>query len=819
MIKTLLPFLKKLFSFFFKIFSALFKVGLVLGFLGAFVLLTGAYFVWHKEKDRVKTSLDRFKSEVTNHYDASVTKPVRIYDKNKKLIGEFNRKNFRPIRTDNLKEHSNMVWALLSSEDRVFYKHSGINYAALIRAFVVNLSQLKLSQGGSTITQQLAKLSLNLGERNVFNKITEAFCAYYIENQYDKDTILAMYMNQIFLGEGNVGLEEAARYYFNKSAAKLTPAEAALLTGIIPAPSVYNPVKNLKISLARQKRILFDMANNKSLHYFPDKIEKNFENKIEESIRKFKSTYKVKEIKTADATKYTSEIGKNGFDRDFKINLAPDFNDSIRKFILEKFPGNELERKSLNVYTSLDYTKQEIAQISIQEGVDEIRKNLEKNRAKYLAANKIEEAKREKEIIDGMNASLVSINPQNGHVEALVGAYKISRVYRLNRAEEAKRQPGSSIKGLIYALALEKRIITPSSIVVDEKLTGYSPKNWYAGFKGAMTARQALAQSVNTVSVKLLREMGVNYFLNKLALILNIPISELSERLGDRKNLSLALGSGELTPMELATIYATLANGGYRVIPKKILRITDEEGLDLLPPEEEQERIQIIDSVACAMVINMMEAVLTAEGTMNIKLKNDKRFPMAGKSGTVQSPKEVFKKWGGRKGVRDTWFAGIFPGLATAIWIGNDQGAPFPGSGSGNSGQVWLKYGIYLKSRIGFGDHLIEPFDGDFVRVDICGETGELLEDVPKCKYPLYNQYYYRGDEPQKINNPPPITDLNVNPIDFHSGDQNGVDLGSDSREPDPPELLIYSDESEQQNDAPQQDPPNENQTPVVPEG
>ncbi|MCB1177766.1 MAG: transglycosylase domain-containing protein, partial [Leptospiraceae bacterium] len=618
-----------------------------------------------------------------------------------------------------------------------------------------------------------------------------AYCTYYIENQYDKETILAMYMNQIFLGEGNVGLEEASRYYFNKSATSLTPAEAALLTGVIPAPSIFNPVRNLHIALARQKRILFDMANNKELHFEEKQIEKNFENKIEESIRKFKSIYGVEEVKANEKVRYTSKIGKFGYDRDFKINLAPDFNDSIRDFVLKKFSSEELERKSINVYTTLDYVKQEIAQIAVREGVDKVRNSLEKRRKEYLKKNNKKEAKREKEIISGMNGSLVSINPYNGHIEALIGSYGISRIYQMNRAEEAKRQPGSSIKGLIYALALEKRIITPSSIVVDEKLEikGYSPKNWYGGYKGQMTARQALAQSVNTVSVKLLQEMGVEYFLAKLALILDIPYSELNERIG--KNLSLALGSGELSPLELSLVYATLANGGIRVKPQKILKIVDSDGIEIYIPPENDDRTQIIDPIACAMAINMMEAVLSEEGTMFIKLKDDTRFPMAGKTGTVQSPRQAKKKWGGRSGVRDSWFAGIFPGLATSVWIGNDRGAPFPGSGSGNSGQVWVKYALYLKRRIGFEDYLIRPFDGDFVRVDICGETGELLSDVPDCKYPLYKQYYYRGDEPQKIVDQTISDEIKNDPIEFNiDGQEEGVDLGDETNEiklPDPP--------------------------------
>ena len=723
------------------------------------ILILSAYVVWIKEKPNVKANLDKYRSEVSNYYDSVKTKPIKIYDKNSKLIGEFNRRNFKPIRTDNLKEHGNLVWALLSSEDRDFYKHGGINYAAIGRAIVVNLTKFRLLQGGSTITQQLSKLTLNLGERNIYNKITEAFCTYYIENQYDKETILAMYMNQIFLGEGNTGLEEASRYYFNKTATKLTPAESALLVGIIPAPSVYNPIRNLNIALERQKRILNDMAKNPQLHSDQKLIEKNFSQKIDENIRQFKNAYKVVELKLTEKIKFTSDIGKFGFDRDFKVNLAPDFNESIRRYILEKFSNDELEKTSLNIYTTLDYEKQSVIETSLREGIEDVRKVLEKEKQAYIKKGNDEEAKRESEIIDNMNGSAVSLNPYNGNVEALVGAYKISSIYRLNRAEESKRQPGSSIKGIIFALALEKKIITPSSIVKDEKINigGYTPKNWYGSYKGYITARHALAQSVNTVAVKLLQEVGVGYFLEKMSLILSIPVPELKERFGN--NLSLALGSGELSPMELAIVYSTIANGGFKVRPRKILKITDDDDIDRTPPElySDEASEQILDPVACAMAMNLLESVLSGEGTLPVRVKDKDKIPLAGKTGTVQTPKKAAVKWGNRKGIRDSWFAGIFPGNVTTVWVGNDQSAPFPGSGAGISGQVWLRYLNFMRSRISPDEKLVKPFEGDYVQVDICGELGILLQDAPDCKFPIYSQYYFKGSEPGANSTPPEV--------------------------------------------------------------
>ncbi|MCB1157659.1 MAG: transglycosylase domain-containing protein [Leptospiraceae bacterium] len=717
-------------------------------------MLVTSYIMWFQKRDLIIKNLDSYYKEVSSKTAIIKSRPIKIFDINEKLIGEFNRKSFKPIRTDNIKDHATIIWALLSSEDRDFFQHGGINFSAVFRAFIVNLAKMRLSQGGSTITQQLAKLTLNLGERNLMNKLSEVFCTYYIESNYNKESILAMYMNQIYMGEGNTGLEEASRFYYSKSAKELSPAEAALLVGLIPAPSVYNPVKNLHIALARQKRVMFDMANNTDLHFNKKKLDQSYRHTISEQIRKFMNQYVVREVKDSQQKKrkhYSSIIGKYGYDKQFRINHAPDFNESVRKFVFDKIPQEELDSKDIRVYTSLDYEKQIIAEAALREGIERVRGSLNDRKNYYIKKNSVAESKIEDKIINSMNGSFVSMNPVNGYIEAMVGAYRISSVYRLNRAEAARRQPGSSIKGLVYALALQKRIINPSSLVIDEKLniSGYSPKNWYKGFKGPITARQAIALSVNTIPVKLLQEIGVNYFLYKLSEILSIPYEVIEKRFG--KNLSLALGSGELTPVEMATIYSVIANGGKKVSPKKILRIEDSAGNKLYTLEQDKEEgTQIIDSVACAIALNLMEAVLSEEGTMPVKLSQGEWFPMAGKTGTVQIPGKIRKKWSNRSGIRDAWFVGVFPSNVSAVWVGNDLGAPFPGSGSGITGQIWLKYARYIKVKKGMGQNLVSSIQGDHIQVDVCGDNGKLLVDYPECAHPVYAQYYYRGDEPKK---------------------------------------------------------------------
>lgn len=765
----------------------------------------GSYMAWTKEKPRVERSLRKFATEINSFYDQAQPSPVRILDKNGVLIGEFFRKNFRPIRTDNLGNHQVFIWALLSTEDREFYNHSGMNITAVMRALIVNLSRFRIAQGGSTITQQLAKLSLNLGERNLFNKLTEVYATYYIESKYSKDEILSMYLNQIYLGQDNLGVESASRYYFDKPASELSPAEAAMIVGCIPAPSLYNPVENLRIALARQKIVMAEMARNQDPMVRPKnkKITVNFGSLLDESIRRFRKQYNVVSIKEeGKKERFTSLIGDKGYDRNFKLNLAPDFNMDIRRYILDNYIDEELYGREINVHTTLDYEKQKIAETALKEGIESIRKeilalsNPPKNK-KGKPLTKPADPKIVKEIAEGMRGSFVSLDPNTGNVEVFVNNLRISTSYRPNRIENSLRQPGSTIKALIYTLAFEKRLVNPSSTVVDEHISfsGYSPKNWYEGYRGEVTVRRAFAQSINTISVKLLKEIGLTYFLDKLGDILSLEPEVVQKRFN--RNLSLALGSGELTPMELATIYATIQNGGKRIVPRKILKITDSQSLeDFSFPTVET--YQVLDPVACAMALDTIESVLTEEGTMPIRMGKEERFPMGGKTGTVQSPKEARKKWGNIVGVRDAWFSGLIPNASSVVWIGNEWGAPFPGSGSGTTGKVWWKFAHAVVQKNGSSSDslLTQEIYGSYLKLDICADDGTQLEtdwekeyleivrvdtvptnpaptsskspsmEVEKkknpkyCKFPLFGQYYYIGDGAERrfipVENPQP---------------------------------------------------------------
>lgn len=724
------------------------------------LLLVSGYIVWLTEKSRVSAQLDKFYEEVTNPYDQFKSNPIIILDVKGKKIGEFTRRNYRPIRADNLKEHQNLLWAILSSEDREFYNHGGVNFKAIFRAVFVNLINLRISQGGSTLTQQLAKLTLRLGGRNILNKIVELFCTYYIESKFeDKDTILSIYLNRVYLGEGNEGLEEASRYYFQKSAKELTTEEAAMIVGIIPAPSVYNPVRNLGLALERQKIVLNSMSENMELHPSPKKISRLFKEKIPMRIQNFKEAYSIKESKgEGDKKVFSSEIGRYGYDKNFRVNLAPDFNTEIRNFLYQTFSDEELEQKELVVYSTLDYEKQLAAESSLQAGILKIKSEIAKLKSTKNIANNPKKIEILEDISDRITGSMVSINPFNNEVQVLVGGERISKVYKPNRAEDIQRQPGSTIKALVYAIAFQERIVHPFSIIKDEKLNlkGYSPKNWYAGYRGNITVRAALAQSVNTVAVKLLDEIGIEKFRSILAKILNLTDEEKNKRFP--KNLSLALGSGELSPRELNLVYGTLLNGGKKIIPKKILKIVDMSQKDLSTNQgeviwSEEEYVpteQILDPVACAMAILSLEAVLTEEGTMQVKRKKDDSVSIAGKTGTVQFPNSIRKKWLSLPGVRDAWFVGLVPNQVTTVWLGNDEGAPFPGSGAGSAGPVWIEYFRKTKASIPLSANLIPNLSGDYELLDICVDTLSVWNGNEDCKKVASGQVFYKGFAPER---------------------------------------------------------------------
>ncbi|MFO1525514.1 MAG: transglycosylase domain-containing protein [Turneriella sp.] len=722
---------------------------------GIAAMVIGAFISWQGKKQTVISILTVLESELKGELSERDKKLIEIYDRNQVLIGEIRRPGQRDIRADNLKDHNAIVWALLASEDRNFYSHGGVQFKSIFRALHTMLTGGD-TQGGSTLTQQLAKLILSEAEnaeagqggdttkirkRNVFNKLSEFFCTWFLESRYDKATILAIYLNKVYLGMNSVGFEDASRRYFGVSAHELTPAEAAMLVGIIPAPSLYNPSASMKTALGRQQLVLKLMSAHPYVIKSSEKLD------TERQARSFREKHALQERKIGQNTIYASKIGKYNYARNFRLNRAPDFLNEVEKFLNKHYTSAELKSKVLRIDTSLDIRNQEAAARLLNARVSQVKADLLKEREKLLAKNNKQEAEIVQAIEEGINGSYVGLNPENMYVESVVGGYEYRSGSPINRAFSMYRQPGSTIKALVYALAFEKKLIHPSSIVEDKAINigGYQPKNWYKGYKGKVTARHAFALSMNTVPVQLLHQIGINKFVDTMQMILGLNSEEMAIRIGDRKNLAMALGAIELSPLELAKIYGTIASGGLSIDPVTVLKVTDFDGTELYKADLEKPRQRILDPIACAMVLNLMQAVISAEGTMPLKYKEIDGIS-GGKTGTVQSPAAAKAKWSGRTGIRDTWFVGALPGQISVIWVGHERGAPFTGSGSGTAGTVWQDFSKDYVGHHPESKRLLPPLESGFVQVDICGEIGLLLQSYP-CKHPVKAQVYYSENQ------------------------------------------------------------------------
>jgi penicillin-binding protein 1A len=731
--------------------------GTLIGVVCTTALLIGAYVSWSQRKVMALQVLGSIEAELKGELTERDKTPLQIFDRNGTLIGEMKRAGQREIRADNLKQHEAIIWALLASEDRNFYHHGGVQFKSIARALFASVRSGDV-QGGSTITQQLAKLILSevetaeqgksqndttkIRKRSIFNKLSEFYCTWFLESKYDKPTILAIYLNKVYLGMLSVGFEDASWRYFGRAARNLSLAEAAMLVGIVPAPSLYNPAASMQRALARQKLVLKLMAEH------PYVVQQSRRVDVERMLREFREEHAVLEKSAGEKTLFSSKIGKYYYARNFKLNRAPDFLNEVEKFLHRNYTSDDLKARVLRVDTTLDVRAQEPAAKYLAKRVGEVRATLQKEKQRLLAKGNASAADTVQLIEDGINGSYVGLNPENGYIESLVGGYEYKSSSPINRAFSIYRQPGSTIKALVYALALQEKIINPSTIVEDKaiKIGGYSPKNWYKGYKGKVTARQAFALSMNTVPVTLLHEIGIGKFSDTMARAAGLTEAEMAQRIGERKNLAMALGAIELSPVELARIYATIASGGYLVEPVMILKVTDFDGNAIYSADLAKPRERLLDPVACAMVMNLMQAVISNEGTMPIAAKEVSGIA-GGKTGTVQSPASAKAKWNNRSGIRDTWFVGALPQQISVIWVGHERGAPFTGSGSGTAGAVWKDFSKEFVQLHPENRQLIPNLESGFVRLDICGELGLILKPEYACKFPVPGQIYFAENE------------------------------------------------------------------------
>ena len=536
--------------------------------------------------------------------------------------------------------------AIVSTEDKRFYKHKGIDYKGIMRAVWAMIQDGEVTQGGSTITQQLARTVFLSNERTWERKIEEMYIAVELEAKYSKDDILEFYLNNVYFANGYYGIEAASQGYFGMDVNHLSLSEMAYLCSIPNNPNLYNPVKNHDKTMKRRNRILKAMLEEQVIS------ESSYKTALGESISispspKVKNDYLETYI-TYCATRTLMEM------EGFKFQTSFD-NDNEKKTYDKKYKemyescNSKLFTGGYRIYTSLDAA----AQKELQDAID-------KELAEFTEKND--------EGIYCLQGAAVCIDNATGMVRAIVGGRsQDTEGYTLNRAFQSFRQPGSSIKPLlVYTPALEKGY-TADTTVVDEPIEG-GPVNGDGVYSGAMSLRQAVAVSKNTVAWKIMEELTPEYGLSFLKAM---EFSRLDTR---DENLPISVGgfTNGVSPLEMAKGYATIANnGGYRN-PTCIVKITNAQGDEIYSAK--QDAIMVYKENACRLMTDMLQTVITSGTGRGYSLG---QMPSAGKTGTTNDNK-------------DGWFVGYTPYYTTSVWVGYDIPKEVPGLGGGTyPGRIW----------------------------------------------------------------------------------------------------------------------------------
>lgn len=522
--------------------------------------------------------------------------------------------------------------ATVAIEDRPFYRHRGIDPRGMTRALLVNLRKGSLSQGGSTITQQLARNMFLTREKTISRKLKEMLLAAEIERRFSKDEILEMYLNEVFYGNGAYGIKRAARLFFNVSPKYLTLAQCALLAGLPQSPIAYSPYDYPKRAKARRHQVLLAMLREGFIN------QQQFEEADTEQLQG-----KLAPLKQAGMTTF----------------LAPYFTHMVIRQLCKDYPA--VYDSGFQVYTTLDMRAQKIAEEELTRGVENLRRG--------------------GEIRSGLvgQGALCCVDPRTGNVLAMVGGVGPYAKTQFNRCDPGPptygRQPGSSFKPYIWATALEYGY-GPDSYFSGDPISidlgngkFYTPKNYTPHQGGSYSLRSALAQSVNLVSVRVVKKLGVDTVRSKACEMLNIPEDRI------RPFYSLALGANELSPLEQATGYSLFANGGLRPTRNLIRRLTTWDGQEVATTTPQL--VRVIRPDTAISMISMLRSVVTSGTGRRAWIDG---YPACGKTGTTNSG-------------RDVWWVGFTPDLCTAIWVGNDNNAPMPsGSGGGFCAPIWARF-------------------------------------------------------------------------------------------------------------------------------
>lgn len=664
--------------------------------------------------------------EVLTDYRPKV--PLRIWTEDGVLIGEFGEERRNVVRIEDVPPV--MKQAILAAEDDRFFEHSGVDLVGIVRAALANVAAGGKAQGASTITMQLARNFFLSNERSYSRKIYEILLAIRIEKTLTKEQILEIYLNQIFLGQRAYGFASASQIYYGKPLSKVTAAEAAMLAGLPKAPSAYNPVVNPKRARIRQEYILgrmrtlgylnteqYQSAMAETLKLQPERGDfalkapyvaeyarlLTFEQFREDTYTAGLNVYTTIRAKDQRAANDAVQRGVLNYDRRYGYRgpettvelptAAARREEKIEEALLE---AGEIDGFLPAVITEINPRSIKASRSrgqSIEISGDGLRfvanwmpdRGSPNRRLKPGAVIRVREGAKggwEVTQLPEVQAAFISASTADGAIRAMVGGFDFNR-NKFNRATQAWRQPGSSFKPFIYSAALEKNfmastIINDAPLVLSAAVTGgqvWEPKNYDGTFDGPMTMRAALTRSKNLVSIRLLQAMGPKYG------------QDYVTRFGfdaDRHPpyLTMALGAGSVTPMQMVGGISVFANGGYRVPPYLIARITDASGkvvAQAKPVKAGDEGARAIDPRNAFIMDSMMrDVVRKGTATQALRLK---RSDLAGKTGTTN---DSF----------DAWFVGYAPKLAAAAWVGFDQPHKLGDreTGGGLALPIWINY-------------------------------------------------------------------------------------------------------------------------------
>jgi penicillin-binding protein 1A len=653
--------------------------------------------------------------------------PLRVFSAEGALIGEFGeeRRHMTPIK----EIPKVMTDAVLAIEDSRFYEHGGIDYKGVLRAALANLGRIK-SQGASTITMQVARNVYLSSEKTYTRKIYEILLTFKLEHMLTKDQILEIYMNQIFLGNRAYGFAAASEAYFDKPLKDITVAEAAMLAGLPKAPSAYNPISNPKRARVRQLYIIERMQENGFITAEQAVAAKNEEIKVKSSAdnTKVHAEYVAETVRQLMFAQYGDETYTRGLNVYTTLRAADQdaAYKALRRGIMD-FERRQIYRGP-EEFVALPTDPQELED-AIDEALGDHPDNGDVMSAMVLEANtkKITAIRQNGETVEitgeglrpaqsglsdkaapnikirrgavirvaktlkntweitqlpEVEGAFVALDPRDGSIKALVGGFDFEK-NKFNHVTQAWRQPGSSFKPFIYSAALEKgftpvTVINDAPLFFDAGVTGgqpWEPHNYDGKFEGPMTMRRGLAKSKNMISIRILQSIGASY------------AQEWITRFGFDADkhpayLTMALGAGSVTPMQMVSAYSVFANGGYRINPWLISKVTEQKGKVLVEtnPPVLDESVRAIDARNAFIMESLLQEV-TRTGTAASAQAKLKRPDLYGKTGTTNDS-------------LDAWFAGFQPTLAAVTWIGYDTPRKLGDreTGGGLSLPVWIQF-------------------------------------------------------------------------------------------------------------------------------